>query len=176
MSDTVDYDGPAEPWQPPDGWDVMERLDWHARRARSVQAQIDGINDLFGREMDRLEARRDEEVAILQRKIDWHQAPIESYHRAHPDNRTIKLPHATSRLTVPKSPRIFAADLDAVIEWARANHPEILRSPNITDVRKVVQIADGKVIDPSTGEVVHGLAAEMPDPSWSLNLEPGEPF
>lgn len=180
MSDTdteIDYDAPAEPWQPPQGWDVLERLDWHARKARAIQARLDQLDDLFGREIQRLEDRREEESTTLHRKLDWHRAPIESYHRAHPDDRTLKLPNATAKLTVPRTARVFAADNDAMTEWARTAHPEIMRGPNITDVRRVVTITDDdRVVDTATGEVVPCLRAEVGEPSWTLNLEPGEPL
>lgn len=176
-TDEVDYDGPAEPWQPPQGWDTLERLDWHARKARAIQARLDRLNELFDREIQRLEDRREEEAATLLRRLEWHRAPIESYHRAHPDDRTLKLPNATSKLTVPRTPRIFAVDIDAMAEWARAEHPEIMRGPNITDVRRLVTVADDdRVVDTATGEVVPCLRAEVGEPSWTLSLEPGEPI
>jgi hypothetical protein len=32
------------------------------------------------------------------------------------------------------------------------------------------------VVDPATGEVVPGVTAQIPDPKWSIDLEPGAPF
>jgi hypothetical protein len=64
--------------------------------------------------------------------------------------------------------------------WALAHHPEITKPPSVTDVRKLVVVEerdDGyTAIDCETGEVVPGLYADMPEPTWSLDTEPGTPF
>ena len=175
----IDYSVPAV--IPED--DALSRLDWHVRMVRKYRSEMADVDALYKAEIERMIDRRDNRRRIIQNAIDWHSAPIKSYHLAHQDDRTIELPHGASKLTVPTKPKVFmeGEQSDAVTEWARRAHPEIMKGPNISDVRKVVDIKDHKdgtftVLDPTTGEVVPGVTAQIPLPSWSLDVEPGAPF
>lgn len=174
----IDYSTPAE--LPDDDNDILERVAWHARMARRAQAELDEISDLYDAELARLTERRENRVRIIMERLAWHKAPIESYARMRLERdgkRTIELPHATSKISVPTKPQVFITDTDTLTDWARTRHPEILRSPNVTDVRRVVTVTDdGKVVDPDTGEFVPGVEAQVPQPRWSIDLEPGSPW
>lgn len=181
MSDTSDinYDEPA--LLPEDDTEALNRIAWHARLARAAWAERGEIEAMYEDEMRRLRDRLQNRVDIIAKRIAWHTAPIESYHRMRLDAnsklKTIELPHGTSRITVPKSAKAFVTDKAAVTDWARTAHPEILQSPNVTDVRVVVQITDDlRVIDPVTGEIVPGVTAEIPPARWTFDPEPGSPF
>jgi len=176
----IDYDTPAII---PDDLDALSRMDWHMRMVRRQTQNLTELTDLYRAEMDRLSDRLINRTLIIQKAIAWHRAPIESYHRAHPDRKTLELPNGSSKLTVPRTAKVFADAYqpDVVTEWARWAHPEIMRGPNITDVRKVVSIKtcdDGSlaVVDSETGEIVPGVTAQVPNASWSLDVEPGDPF
>lgn len=181
MSDTsdIDYDTPA--FIPDNEAEALERIAWHARLARAAHAELADVEAMYAAEMERLRDRLDNRQAIINKRIAWHTAPIESYHRmrleADPKRKTIELPHGTSRVTVPTKPKAWITDYEAATEWARTAHPEIMRGPNVTDLRDVVQITDDlKVIDPATGEIVPGVAAEIPAARWTFDPEPGSPF
>lgn len=173
----VEYDTPAV--LPDDEGEALERVAWHARMARKAHAELAEMFDLYDTEMARLTERREHRARIIMERIGWHQAPIESYHRMRVANggpKTLELPHGTSRMAVPKTPKVWVGTEGqaAVLEWARASHPEILRGPLITDVREVVTIDDDlKVIDKATGEIVPGLVAQVPEARWSFDPEPG---
>lgn len=175
----IDYSVPAVI---PDD-DALSRLDWHMRMIRVRTTELHDVDRLYNAEMARIKDRHQNRRRIIQNAIDWHSAPIRSYHLAHLDERTIEMPHGTSKVTVPVKPKVFmdGEQSDVVTEWARTAHPEIMKGPNVTDVRRVVDIKDHKdgtftVVDPTTGEVVPGVTAQIPQPSWSLDIEPGSPF
>jgi hypothetical protein len=163
--------------------DPLPRLDYHIRMVRKYRHEASELDAIYRAEMDRITDRYKNRLRIIQSKIDWHASPIESYHRAHDDTATLELTHGASRLRKAHHAKVFmpGETSDVVTEWARTAHPEILRGPNVTDVRRVVDIVthdDGTltVIDPATGEVVPGVKAEWPVASWSLDTEAGEPF
>ena len=175
----IDYSTPAI--IPED--DALSRLDWHMRMVRKYRAERAELDAVYAAEMERIGDRWQNRQRIIEQKANWHAAPIESYHLAHPEKRTIELPHGTSKVRVAKSPQVFMPGESSkeVTEWARTAHPEIMRGPNVSDVRRVVEIVthdDGSlsVIDPATGEVVPGVHAAWPLPSWSLDVEDGSPF
>jgi hypothetical protein len=160
--------------QPPLDVHNLDEMDYHVRRAAEAQQEIDRLNGIYRAEIDRLTNRWTEQVRILQGRRDWHLAPVESYHRAHPKERTISFVYGDSKLrasSIKPEKAYTIGDKDAVIEWASAHHPEVLtQSPSIAAIRKLedVVVDGGKVVDTSTGEIVHGLEAYEPEDSWSL--------
>lgn len=184
----IDYGTPAV--LPEDADAAKERVNWHARMVRKLTADKHELTDMFDTEYQRLTAeleriseRREHHARVLQDKIDWHQSPIESYHRmrlvADPKLKTLPLLHGYSKMTVPKAAKVFVKpDADAaVLAWAREHHPEILKAPNITDVRAVVDVrSDMKVVDKATGETVDCLVAQVGDATWVFDPEPGSPW
>lgn len=181
-TDTSDLDYSVPARLPEDDDEALRRIDWHVRMVRRERDELHRLEALYRAEMDRLHDRYAERARIINSRIDWHSSPVESWHRAHPERRTVELPHGTSKLRVPKQPMVFMAgeDNDVVRDWAITAHPEILRGPNVTAVRKVVQIVetgDGwQAIDPATGEVVPGVTVQMPEPTWTLDTDPGSPW
>jgi hypothetical protein len=173
----IDYGTPAIL---PEGDEALERVAWHARMARQAKAELDELEDIYDAELARMIERRENRARIITERLNWHTAPIESYHRMRLEadgKRTIELPHGTSKMTVPKQPKVWFADDKRAADWARRSHPELMRPPLISDVREVITVTDDlKVIDKTTGEVVDALVAQIPEPRWSFDPEPGSPW
>lgn len=190
----IDYDKPAV--LPDDDQAARERVDWHARMVRHYTAQRDEEIASYQREIDRLKAEIEHRKRTAQTHIDWHTAPIESYHRMRQeqdrDLRTLRTPHATSKITVPKTPVVNVAegyDLTKqavpIFTWLRDHHPNVLKLPGISEIRKLVDVVDTYandaiidriVVDKDTGEVLPFLVAEVPPLTYKLTPEEGAPL
>lgn len=172
--DGADYSEPAA-----DVCDLSD-LDYHTAEVRRYRAQLARVQESFRAEMERMRDRLQERERILNERINWHLLPIESYHRAHPKERTLTLAHGTAKLRVPKTPMAWIKDPDEVHKWALAHHPEITKPPSVSEVRKLVVIEDVgsgfAPIDCETGEIIPGMYADLPEPTWTLDTEEGEPF
>lgn len=155
--------------------DALVEAGWHLRRIRSLRARRDEVVALYDREITRINEWRATEVAKLEVRIDWHEAPLrqlsERLHEADPKRKTISLPDGSLNLRVPEKPQVFVSDPDALLEWARENAPSLLPEPkriNVTDLRReAVGYKDGRVVLTSTGELVPHAKAEVPEPTWS---------
>jgi hypothetical protein len=65
-------------------------------------------------------------------------------------------------------------DKAATLAWAETNHPDILgRTINVTGVKSIANVTDAGVID-STGEIIPGVEASTPEPSWSVQFASDE--
>jgi thioester reductase-like protein len=178
----VDYDTPAV--LPDDDMAARERVDWHIRQVARYDQRLNELEATFEAEIARLRARLDMLAGPLRRAVAWHEAPIRSWHEAlmtqDASRKTVHMPHGSSKMRTPTRPRIFLDDEAAVTDWAREHHPELLRGPNVTALRDALDIAsteDGyRAVDPKTGEFVPGLSAQVPMPTWSLDLHPGDEF
>ena len=195
MSDELDinYDEPAV--LPDDPEEAQRRVEWHARMVRHYQGQLDLEVGAFKREIDRLRAEIAARTKTAEARIAWHTAPVESYHKmliaGDKDLRTIRMPHATSKITVPKKPVIVVNDDggddwgDQIVDWMAEYHRDGLSVPGITAIRYCVDVMpvdegedhDGYVVvDKETGEVLPFLKAYVPEPTYKLTPEEGTPL
>ena len=158
----------------------MEQVAYHVRRVREERAELEALEQVYRAELERMNDRWKRRRQVIESRISWHLVPIESWHRSHPSTRTVELPHGTLKLSVPKTLKAFIGPEDedkaAVRRWAIQSHPDILGDPLVTKVRSVTTIIDGKVVDVETGEVVPGVKAVLPDPTWTLDTDPGSPW
>ena len=182
----IDYSRPAIL---PDDEHLAERVEWHVRMARQATAELEEVKSMYERELERIKERIQNRVRIIQERIAWHTAPVQSYHTMRqaqePKRKTIEFPHGASKITVPTTPVVQFDPSEGsgglVKLWLRSTHPEMLKLPGITDVRSLVHITtddDGNhiVIDKATGEIVPGLVAEIPAPTYKLTVERGSPL
>lgn len=169
----IDYEQPAN--MPDSDAAALERASWHLRMAAKYANERRQLVDVYQAEMDRLTARLDHRVRILDARIAWHEAPVEALHRAlleaDPKRKTIELPYGTSRVRVSKTPRIEFVDKAATLAWAENTHPDILgRTINVTGVKTIANVTDAGVVD-DNGELIPGVAAVLDEPSWSVSYD-----
>lgn len=189
MSDELDinYEEPA--LLPDNLEEAQRRVEWHARMVRHYQSQLDREVGAFKREIERLRGEIAARTKTAQAHIEWHEAPIRSYHMLlhdiDPDMRTLRLPHATSKITVPRKPKVDidtdVADYDVqAVNWMYDHHPGGISVPGISTIRLCVDVKetdDGYVVvDTDTGEVLPFLKAAVPDPTYKLTPEEGAPL
>jgi hypothetical protein len=178
--DGFDYDAPIP------GCADLEAAVRSAEYAAYWQQRITEVGDIYDaehqrlmRKLDALDERRIYEVGKLTKKYQWHQAQIADYHRRvladDPKRKTLDLVHGSAKAVVPVKPQVFIDNADTVKAWAIAHHPEILRAPNVMDVRRVVDIVEGKVVG-EDGEIVQGLSAQVPDARFSFEADPWSPL
>jgi hypothetical protein len=190
MSDELDIDYTTAAVLPDDDAEAERRVEWHARMVRHYAAQLEQEKAAYGREIDRLR----EEIALRERavntRINWHTDPIESYHRMRqrqdPAYKTLRLPHATSKISVPTTPVIQlndGCDPDAVpiYRWLAEHHPEVLLVPGIAAIRKLLTVVEDEegnfhVADKSTGERIPYYKAVVPEPRYTLTPAEGAPL
>jgi hypothetical protein len=172
-----------------------ETLDYEAavkaaEYAAYWQGRITEVSDVYDAEhkklIDKLEAlteRREYEVGRLLRKKEYHETRIAWYHRqvlaADPKRKTLDLIHGSSRATVYAKPQVWADPKGApdLLAWVKEQHPEILRGPNITDIRSVVDVdSEGRVVDKKTGEPVPGLVSQLRDTYVRFDADPWSPL
>lgn len=180
----IDYETPAQ--MPTGEADALERASWHLKRAAAKRDELARLKAVYDAEIDRLKIRLGHRTRILQSQIDWHEEPVRQMHLALVDRdpksaKTIDLPYGTSKVSVPKSPKVEIVDPDAVTAWALDAHPDIVKhSVNVTAVRSVATPAEpskvtvgkpGKAIDAATGEIIPGVEVTLDEPRWTVSYE-----
>lgn len=173
LFDDTDIDYDVEAVMPETRSEQLERASWHMKMAARLVAERDELEHVWRVEMGRLRERWLERAEAYNSRIVWHEAPVEALHLAlladDPKRKTIVLPYGTSKVRVPKTPRIVIDDQPALLVWAEANHPDILgRTINVTGVKTIASVTKAGVVDVN-GEIIPGVLAVLDDPSWTAN-------
>jgi hypothetical protein len=120
-----------------------------------------------------MKERREMRLGTVMAAKAWHEAPIQSYHRMliaiDPNaDKTLDLAVGDSKVRQPKEAVAEVDDAAALRSWLLENHPELFDLPNITTIRSVVKVIEGKVVDAKSGEIVAGMVAEVPQSTWNF--------
>lgn len=142
-------DGPASA-----AW-AMRKL----RDARRHQAEVRAVAD---DEIERVQAWASAEHAKRERDAAWFEGLLRRWaldcRAADPRAKTVSTPYGV----VSTRPSAGAWDVDdsAVLAWAREARPELVQVTEklrLGDAKKALTVDGGKVVDPTTGEVVPGI-------------------
>lgn len=167
----IDYETPAE--MPEDEPAALSRASWHLRMASMIKSEQIALNNLYQEEIDRLQIKQMHRWRIAEDRIAWHEAPVEEMHLKiiHDDPKrakTLELPHGTSKVRVPVTPKVHFTDQEATLAWVLENHPEIVKhSVGIAAVRSIID----KGVHDKNGEIVPGIESRLDQPTWSSSYE-----
>ncbi len=151
------------------GWSIESygEAEWACAKVSTVDADLARIDQQYDEWLGRLNAWRDDAVKPLQERREFFAGHLSDYLRrlreADPRTKSLALPSGkvASRIT-PARP--IVVDEVAVIEWAHSSdHAEVVKvveSVRLAELRKAVVVDGEKVVDPSTGDVLPGVAVE----------------
>jgi hypothetical protein len=129
------------------------------RDARTRQAEVRAVADA---EIERVQAWADTEHAKYERDAAWFEGLLTRWaldcRAADPRAKSVSTPYGT--VTTRETAGAWTVDDAAVLEWARGRRPELVQvreSLRLADAKKALTVADGKILDPATGEVVPGI-------------------
>lgn len=157
--------------------DGPETADWALRKLARVRARAAEAADLARRERDRITAWETAELERLANEGAYFTGLLEDWHRRvldeEPRRKTIHLP--AGDLHARKAPDRWAFDGNAFLQWAvRAGRDEFVRTPapevDKAAAKKALEVRDGAVWDPATGEVVDGVAVEPGEVRFSAEV------
>ncbi len=152
-----------------ESWSISSygEAEWSMAKVSTVDAELARIDQQYEEWLQRLDNWRNAAVRPLQERREFFVGHLSDYLRRlrqeNPRKKSLPLPSGkvSSR---HQQPRAVIVDEAAVIEWARASdHAEVIRvveSVRLDDLRKLVKVDGEKVVDPSTGDVLPGVAVE----------------
>ncbi len=172
MSDTETM----PPWVDPDPqpvpldrWSIQTdgEAEWACARTGAIDAELARIGQQYEEWLERLDDWRNAAVRPLQKRREFFVGHLADYLRrlreADPRTKSLVLPSGkvASRIT-PARPVVV--DETAVIDWARSSDRaelvKVVESVRLAELRKLVKLAGDKVVDPSTRDVLPGVAVE----------------
>ncbi len=152
-----------------ESWSISSygEAEWACAKVSAVDAELARIEAQYQEWLARLNDWRDAAVKPLQERRDFFASRLADYLRRlrkeNPRKKSLPLPSGkvSSRR---QGPRAVVVDEEAVIKWAHASmHPELVKvveSVRLAELRKAVVVDGEKVVDPSTRDVLPGVAVE----------------
>lgn len=155
----------------------LEQATWAMRKLRALAAKEVDIRKVAEGELKRIQQWLETELRDIDSGRQFFTGILEAYHRNtiqdDPKAKTIKTPYGKLKLT--KQQPEFLRDEDAIKNWAKVNKPDILipQEPKLdwAGLKKQLQVAGDKAIDPSTGEVVPGVTVTEREAKFTVEVE-----
>jgi hypothetical protein len=146
-------------------WQIEDELaaEWAMLKLAEAQDRISAVVESTTAYVERAQELLRRKTAEDRRTVEFMAEQLQDYAlrcRAAGKGATVTLPSGTVRTQKGRGETIQISDPKAVVKWARANHPGILSSVTVTDLREIAAISHGKVIDPVSGEVIPGTYVE----------------
>ena len=148
-----------------EGWKVDDEssADWALRKIKEHENEIKRINEFAEQEVSKIESWAEREVDHHKQEIDFFQSKLAEYAmslREYDDKfKTLKLPNGRVRFRKQR-PQWKYDDKTLIQSLKQAGMTDYIKTeekPAKNDIKKVLEVVDGKAINPETGEVVEGI-------------------
>jgi phage host-nuclease inhibitor protein Gam len=145
---------------------------WAIARYREAQALLAGIDAQANEWRNDVEVWRQQSVAPLERTLDLMGENLRRYaltlrEESEGKVKTVALPGGRIETHGTTRPKVCVEDEAAVLEWAKKNQPAAVKTEESLLVSKLVFVVQreegavwGKLIEPTSGEVIPGVHAE----------------
>jgi phage host-nuclease inhibitor protein Gam len=148
---------------------------WAMRKLRSIRRKIAEVDRIAAAEIARINEWREQASAQYRPDESYFVGLLTQYaakQRAEEDRKSVVTPFGVvkSRLNQPK----WTVDTEAFLAWARANHPEMIRTKeevNLTETKSVLALDDSlQPFDPDTGEVAAGITVQPAEITFTVEV------
>lgn len=161
--------------------DTKEHAIWALRKIAAIERGRKEAQEAAQAEITRMQDWLAGEEKRADQAREYLDFLLEDYHRRvlaeNPKAKTIKLPHGETQLRA-QQPDLFRNDM-AILIWARKNRPELVTYPHWVrpdpklewaNLKKLIKVVNGQVIDKETGEVIPGITAIEHPPKFNIKL------
>jgi len=144
------------------------------RKAELATGMIDAEIAELQKEMQLLEARRDEILTPIDEEMLFLKNNLTAFHQRELEaggDKTIKLPYANLKSRI--APQDYDKDDDKLMEWVRVNAPEYVRTEQKLqwgDLKKQIVVAGDLAILQETGEIIDGLAPKAREVKFDVEV------
>ena len=169
----------AEQCHTPFNIENTEQAMWAMRKLASIEKERSEAIAAANAEIERIKTWLAAEEKKADDKRRFFDGLLEGYHRRvlteNPKKKTIKLPHGELQFRTQKPE--FEKDEKVLLDWAKVNKPQYVTEPPPTEsklewaeLKKIINVMDGKAVDPSSGEVIPGITVIERDSKFNIKL------
>ncbi len=160
--------------------DDEQKANWALRKMRQLTEKKEASIQLAETEIERIKTWLEEVNGELQSSIDFFTSLLAAYHRQvleqDPKAKTIKLPYGQLKMRAQQPE--FRRDNDKLLAWMKRewvsemqeDFIKTIESPNWAELKKYLEIAGDKMVDPGTGLVVDGVEVIEREAKFSVEV------
>lgn len=160
------------------GIDSEGAANWALRKIKTLKQEKEANEKLAREEIEKINQWLKQENEVIDNSIAHFEALLREYALKieldkRKDKRSIKLPHGTIGFRKPQ-PKWNYDEEKAVKALERAGLNELLNvkvTPKKSDIKKRLEVVNGKVINPETGEVIEGITVEEQPDTFSVRVD-----
>lgn len=148
---------------------------WALRKLAALRKRQAELDAVAASELRRVEEWHLSESGKLTVDATYFTAILTEYARAQRETgrKSITLPTGVIKSRT-SSARVDVQDVDQFLAWATPNAPSLIRvrrEPDKAAMKAALTVDGGKVIDPTTGEIVPGVTAVQPETTYTITTE-----
>ena len=152
------------------------QANWALRKIKQLQDEKEKNISLANAEIEKIEEWLNSMNDQVQQSIDYFQSLLAEYameqRKNNPKFKSLKLPNG--RIGFRKQQPKWNYDNDKLIEVLKTSkRTDLIRIKEELDkaaIKKAFVVADDKVINPDTGEVVEGIAIEQREDAFNVEV------
>lgn len=153
--------------------ETPEQAAWAMRKYRALAQKAARNDDLAKAEHLRIDSWLERANGSIEANMDFFYRHLEAYamKERHAGRKSVDLPDGTIKTRVKRAG--IAPDKSTFVQWAlEQERHDLLRTsyaPDMDAITSAVVVDGGTVLDPTTGEVIPGLAPTPESVSVSVN-------
>ncbi|HSH23994.1 MAG TPA: host-nuclease inhibitor Gam family protein [Massilibacterium sp.] len=154
-----------------------QQANWALRKIKQYKDAIEKTNSLAEEEKEKIDMWAKQENESHKDSIDYFQSLLAEYAMSlkedDPKLKTISLPNGKLQFRKQRPKWEYKDDV-LVKSLKKAGMDNLIRvkeQPNKSDIKKAVEIVDGKAINKETGEVIEGITVTERGEAFGVKVE-----
>lgn len=149
---------------------------WAMRKLRAAMIRRDSNVEIANDQIAQIQSWLETSNRMNNRDVEFFTRLLTDYAldcRRNPDDGRKSVSVPGGKITTRTGSLRWSVDAEAFIEWARVNHPDLIRvkeEPVLTDIKTTFQTKDGFVFA-DTGEIVPGVHVEETEPTATVKID-----
>lgn len=150
---------------------------WALRKIKHLQGQQESNNQLAQEEVDKIQEWNKGANDKLQRDIDYFQSLLANYamEKRQEDPKFKKLELPNGKISFRKQQPQWDYDKKSIVNTLRdSGLSELIRmkeEPDATKIKKVLEVLNGRAINPDTGEIIPGITVIDREDAFKVEVD-----
>lgn len=167
--------------QTKDEWHITDdsKADWAIEKIAAIDSNYRRKEMIARNKIAQIEEWLAKEKAQADRDRNFFEVKLKEYFESLPESvvqkaktqKIYKLPSGTLRLKMQQPE--YKRDDEKLLKWVKANKPRLVKIKETVDwsgLKEITAVANGKVIDTQTGEVIDGIEVQERGPKLVVEV------
>ena len=127
---------------------------WALRKIRALKAEVNEVQEIAQKEIDRIKAWEKSETDKEQRSIEYFEGLLQKW-LFEQEKKSINLPHG--RVRFKKQTPEYLRNEEVIMKFVEDDFIKVKKSLDWSKLKSILEFKDGRPIRTDTGEVIDGV-------------------